>query len=268
MPAGPAVAWGVLPVPGQGGRVLVAPGGEQVPVVFAGSLLFAHLLAKILASCLPVRRKNGREELGFDRTGIEDRLRGDGEVHQRFVELMVASAGGNPGLAPPWILGAGASQLAALLCESAELFLLAEQFGLVAQEPAGSRREPLEGGVQADRLVFEQQPQVQATAVAMQLAGAVQEDGSLGFALCQAGIAAHLSGLSLVEQLAGASDGDGLLNARFRCLVILELLRQHVPSALELAENLLHALDLLWQHNGATIMERLRVEAGPSTGGR
>lgn len=267
MPAGPAAAWGVLPMPGQGGRVLLTPEGERVPVLFAGSLFFAYLLAKILASCLPVVRQEGGEEgLGFHRAGIEEHLRTAKEVHQRFVELMASAARGNPGLAPPWLLGGAPGPLASIFCESAESFLLAEQFALAAQEPTGTRLEPLGGGLEVESLLFEEQPLIQAVAIAMQLAAAIQAEEGLGFDLCVAAIAAHLSALSLVEQLSGTAERKDGLNARIRCLVVLELLRQHVPEALELSENLLHALDLLWQHNGAAIMELLSAGAqGPST---
>jgi len=108
IPAGQAAAWGVLPMPGQGGKVLWGPKGERVPVLFAGSLFFAHLLGKVLASSLPVlRQENGEERLGFHRTGIEEHLRAATEVHQRFVELIVSAVRGNPGMAPPWLLGGG-----------------------------------------------------------------------------------------------------------------------------------------------------------------
>ncbi|MGI5844620.1 MAG: hypothetical protein ACOX9B_10640 [Candidatus Xenobium sp.] len=260
MPAGPAAAWGVLPLPGQGGRVLLTPEGERVPVLFAGSLFFAYLLGKVLASCLPVLRlEDGEEGLGFHRTGIEEHLRTATEVHQRFVELMVSAVRGNPGMAPPWILGGTPGPLASLLCEAAEFFLLAEQFALAAQEPTGARIEPLEEGLEVQTLVFAEQEQIQAVAIAMQLAAAIQAEEGLGFDLCVAAIVAHLSGLSLVEQLSGTAEREDITSARIRYMVILELLRQHVPDALELSENMLHTMDLLWQHNGAAIMELLKA---------
>jgi hypothetical protein len=265
MPAGQAAAWGVLPVPGQGGQVIRTLRGDLVPVLFTGSLFFAHLLGKVLASSLPVlRQENGEERLGFHRTGIEEHLRAATEVHQRFVELIVSAVRGNPGMAPPWVLGGAPGPLASLLCESAESFLLAEQFVLAAQRTRRLRLQPLGEGLGFWTLAFDRDLLIEAVAPALQLAAAIQEE-SLGYDLCGAAIAAHLSALSLVEQLSGTPELFSEPSARYRCRLVLELLRQHAPEALELSQNLLHALDLLWQHNGAAIMELLNAGAeGPS----
>jgi len=145
-------------------------------------------------------------------------------------------------------------------------FLLAEQFVLAAQRMKGLRLEPLGDDLKLLTFIFDKDSSSQAVATAMQLAAAIQEE-SFGYDLCVAAIAAHLSALSLVEQLSGTAMRLEELNPWERCQVVLKLLRQHAPDALELSENLLHALHLLWQHNKAAIMGLLNAGAeGPSRG--
>lgn len=243
---GPVGAWGVLPAPGLVARVLVAPTGERVPVVSSGWLLFAHLMAKVTASCLPVHSHEGEEKLSFQEELVEAHLRTDRSVGQRFTELMQATARGDAGMAPRWVLGGPAGPLGSLFCESAELFLVAEQLALAG---VAEVRDDRVGGVSVSRVAPAREEQVRASVVALQLAAAGQAERGLGFPLCATGIVTCLFGAALVEGLEHppTPERQGFLTAGYRLQILLEVLRKKAPQALELAETLMQSLRLLWK---------------------
>lgn len=246
LPVGPARAWGVLPVAAPLGRVLVAPTGERVPVVSSGWLLFAHLMAKVTASCLPVRSHEGEEGLSFEQDLVEAHVRAEGTLHRRFVELMQAAARGDAGLAPTWVLGEPAGQIGSLFCESAELFLMAEQLAVAG---VAAVQEERFGSLSVSRLAPSREEQIRAAVVALQLAAAVQAERGLDFPLCATGIVTCLFGAALAEGLShpATPEREGLLSAGYRLQILLEVLRKKAPQALELAEVLMQALGTLWK---------------------
>lgn len=256
-PAVPLEAWGELPLGALKARVLAAPGGERIPVVSTGWMLFSYLLSKVVASALPVVKEDGEEGLGFDQEEIAEHLRRDPRASKRFVELMVAAGKGDPSQAPTWILGGPAGPLASMLCQSAELFLLAEQSLLAALAEGPSQGEQLSSHLAVERLAPDEQTQIQAAVLALQVVLRVQQEQGISFDLCVGGVLATLYGAALVEELTRKSKED-LLSAGVRFTLLLELLQQKVPQAMEVPGALVNTLSLLWENGEWDIRKGLR----------
>jgi hypothetical protein len=115
--------------------MLRVPASDQVVLVIDGQLLtFAHLLAKAVTQALPFEMLEG--ELFAPEPpapGWEARIDPDGIATQRFVELMLAAAGGNVGNAPSYPPDPSGEQMTAALCECMELFLLAREYARLCE---------------------------------------------------------------------------------------------------------------------------------------
>jgi hypothetical protein len=202
VPARPLV--GTLPTRLLEPLMLLVPGSDEVVIVVDGGLLtYAHQLAKAVAQALPFRAGDSGEVVPQPLAGpwpatceIPER------AAQRFNELMFAVLTGNAGGAPPYLPEPHYETLAAELCECMELFVLAREYGRLAERDhwRASTEPRLACGetFQALRWTGDQEVRADGLGLALTLAAAAERGDSLSWAFF--GVDLLLSSFAILER--------------------------------------------------------------------
>lgn len=104
--------------------------GSHVVVVESALFNFALLFSKAVARCFPL---TGPGSFRITSHAIEDRIRSDASVLQRFADAVEAYVvHGNPGLADPYLVEREHEDLARTLRLGMELFILGHEYGHAA----------------------------------------------------------------------------------------------------------------------------------------
>ncbi len=115
--------------------MLPVPESNEVVLVVDGLLLtYVHLFAKAVTHALPFELlENELFVPALPKPGWEQRIDVDGTATQRFIELMMATLGGNPAGAPTYAPQPSCEQTTAALCECMELFLIAREYARLCE---------------------------------------------------------------------------------------------------------------------------------------
>ena len=258
--------------------VLQTPGGGAVVAVTSGLLTFANLLAKLVASVIPVTERDEGLEFGFDPEEIQARAEASSEVHERFIDLFSATlAAGGAGQARPYLLGGPAMGLAEVLREGAERFVLAAQMatGLLGPQDTNTFvRHRLAPGVEVLRLVPDRLRTLRSDGVALRLLFESASNEGPAAPLYHFGVDVFLGAWGLLEALQGhpTDPSDTFAPAVFRRgmlrRALLESWGDGASGLLQRASAGDALLGFLWERNQdalvARIEERRNLEREPS----
>jgi hypothetical protein len=257
LPVRPVI--GTLPTRSLEPLMVPVPASTDIVVLVDGSLLtYANLLSKAVAQALPF---DGHEtddtaplRLAADWTA---RLDASGNARQHFLDLMTAALDGRPAMAKPYLPDARYEQIAADLCDSMELFVLAREYAhLIDGDHRGDRvRRRTVNGQAFDALAWtgEQELRADSLALLLLLAAANEQGASLAWAFWAVDVL--LASFGILERAAWLSRGTAgqalptpLPNVHDERRKVLRELLKHSEGgeqAVRFADALQPVLDLL-----------------------
>jgi len=256
LPVRPVI--GTLPTRSLEPLMMPVPGSNDMVVVVDGSLLtYANLLAKAVAQVLPFDQDaDETAPLRLPQDWVT-RLDESGEARRHFLDLMMAALEGRPAMAKPYLPDARYEQIAADLCESMELFVLAREYAhLIDGDHRGDRvRRRTVNGQAFEALAWtgEQELKADSLALLLLLAAANEQGASLSWAFWA--VDALLASFGILERAAWLSRGTAgqalptpLPNVHDERRKVLRELLKHSEGgeqAVRFADTLQPALDLL-----------------------
>jgi hypothetical protein len=130
-------------------RVFELPTGRKPFIIFDAQLLsFCHLFSKGFALCLPLEDYPDKIQFNLNLPTIKDYLKKSPEGIERLKDVIsVYVSGGIPTDAKQYFLPPNYDQLASILLDSMELFIVAHEFG---HAYSGHLRQLLPSGIRPD----------------------------------------------------------------------------------------------------------------------
>jgi len=133
--------FGTLPSGNTNARTI--PCDDGYLIIFESEIFyFCHLLSKIIAWSFPIEKEGGNVSFISEKNAILDRLESNREILKRFGELIIAYViGGQNRMAPHYLIGAPYSDLASVLTQGMERFIMGHEYSHILL-----RHKPMKNG--------------------------------------------------------------------------------------------------------------------------